>query len=95
MINLKITTSVAETFFPLKSMNQNLIKVPKLLSQQIRKRYYKTLGTSVIKIPMSPPSPSQQSPANVFLPLLLATLAANPKSVILYASPQLSEEFVY
>ena len=29
-----------------KPTNQNLVKVPKLLSQQIRKRYYKTLGTS-------------------------------------------------
>ena len=28
----------------------------KLLSQRIRKRYYKTLGTSVTKSPMSPPS---------------------------------------
>ena len=28
----------------------------KLLDQRIRKRYYKTLGFSVINIPMSPPS---------------------------------------
>ena len=28
---------------------------PKLLNQQIRKCYYKTLGTSVINSPMSPP----------------------------------------
>ena len=31
-------------------------KSPKLLSQRIRKRYYKTYGTSVINSPMSPPS---------------------------------------
>ena len=32
--------------------NQNLIKALKLLSQRIRKCYYKTLGTGEIKIPM-------------------------------------------
>ena len=31
-------------------------KSQKLLSQRIRICYYKTLGTSVIKFPMSPPS---------------------------------------
>ena len=31
-------------------------KSPKFLSQQIRKTYYKTLGTSVINSPISPPS---------------------------------------
>ena len=36
--------------------NQNSNKSPKLLSQRIRKRYNKTLRTSVINIPMSPPS---------------------------------------
>ena len=39
----------------MKSTNQNPMEVPKLLSQQIRKRYYKTSGTSVINSPMSPP----------------------------------------
>ena len=34
--------------------NQNSIKVPKF-QQQIRKCYYKTLGTSIINNPMSPP----------------------------------------
>ena len=34
--------------------NQNLHKSSKLLSQRIRKRYYKTLRTSVIKSPLSP-----------------------------------------
>ena len=29
-----------------KPTNQNSVKVPKVLNQQIRKRYYKTLGTS-------------------------------------------------
>ena len=37
-----------------------LIKIqqesPKLSSQQIRKRYYNTLGTSLINSPMLPPS---------------------------------------
>ena len=36
--------------------NQILIKVPKLLNQQIRKCYNKTLGTTVINSQMSPPS---------------------------------------
>ncbi len=39
-----------------KQTNKNSINSPKLLSQQIRKKYYKTLGTSVINSPMSPPS---------------------------------------
>ena len=45
--------SVIETFAKThlnESTNQNL------LSQQIRNCYYKTLGTSVINIQMSPPS---------------------------------------
>ena len=36
--------------------NQTIIKVPKVKSQRIRKRSYKTLGTSEINSPMSPPS---------------------------------------
>ena len=36
--------------------NQNSIRSPKLLRQPIRKRYYKTLGTSVINSLMSPRS---------------------------------------
>ena len=40
----------------LNEINQNVVKSTKLLSQGIRKRYYKTLGTSVINRPMSPPS---------------------------------------
>ena len=36
--------------------NQNSIKVPIVVGQQIRKRHHKTLGTSVITNPMSPPS---------------------------------------
>ena len=38
-------------------MNQQIKiqqKSPKLLSQRIRKRHYKTLGTSVINVPLSP-----------------------------------------
>ena len=37
-----------------KPANQNPIDSPKLLSQQIRDHYYKTLGTSVIDIPSLP-----------------------------------------
>ena len=36
--------------------NQNLIKVKKLLGQQIRKSFHYTLGISVINSPLSPPS---------------------------------------
>ena len=35
-------------------INQLIKLPPKLFSQQIRKRYYKTLGTSVINSPLSP-----------------------------------------
>ena len=51
---LKITISGWNVW----TLNQpNLIKVPKvMLSQRIRKRYYKTLGTSVINWLMSPSS---------------------------------------
>ena len=45
-----------------KPTNQNLLKSPKFLSQQIRKCYYKTLGTSVINSPLSPLSLSQILP---------------------------------
>ena len=41
---------VVETF------EQNSLNSPKLFSKRIRKRYYKTLGTSVIDSPMSPSS---------------------------------------
>ena len=36
--------------------NQNSIKVPKIVKPTNKKNYYKTLGTSVINDPMSPPS---------------------------------------
>ena len=39
-------------------------KSPKLLSQRIRKRYCKTLRTSVINSPMSPPSLGQHTRKN-------------------------------
>ena len=39
-----------------ETINQNSIKSLKLLSQRIIKRYYKTLGTSVINSQLSPPS---------------------------------------
>ena len=41
--------------------NQNSIKSPQSFLrslQRIRKHYHKTLGTKVINIPMSPPSPT-------------------------------------
>ena len=40
--------------YSFEQANENLIIVPKLLSQQIRKHGYKALGTSVIYIQMSP-----------------------------------------
>ena len=43
---------VVETFE--KPTNQNSLKSPKFLGQQIRKRYYKTFGTSVIINPLLP-----------------------------------------
>ena len=45
-----------ETFGLNEPTNQNSEKSPKLLSLQIRKRCYNTLGTSVINSPMSPPA---------------------------------------
>ena len=36
-------------------MNPNLIKVPKVLSQRISTRYYKTIETNKIHSPMCPP----------------------------------------
>ena len=40
----------------IEATNQNSIKVPKVVKQRIRKRNYKTLGTSVINSPMFPSS---------------------------------------
>ena len=37
-----------------QSTNHNSLKSPKLLSQRIKKLYYKTLGTSAINSPLSP-----------------------------------------
>ena len=45
-----------------ESTNQSLIKVPKVAAQQIRKHYYKTLGTSIMNSPMSPSSLQSISP---------------------------------
>ena len=43
--------------------NQNSVKVPKVfLSQRIQKRVYKTLDTTVITSPLSPPSPRYITP---------------------------------
>ena len=37
-----------------KPTNQDSVKSPKLFSQRMRKRYYKTLGSSVINSPFFP-----------------------------------------
>ena len=56
----KITTSIDYNQWLNTQLNEqtnkNSIKSPKLLSQRIRKRFYRTLRTSVIINPMSPPS---------------------------------------
>ena len=57
----KITSSVDYNYW-LKRLctqlndptNQNLIKVPKVVKSTNKKGYYKTLGTTVIKSPISP-----------------------------------------
>ena len=46
------TNLVVETIE--QSTNKNSLKSPKLLRQQIRRRDYKTLGTSVINSPLTP-----------------------------------------
>ena len=51
-LQLGVETFEIQLFEPI---NYNSLKSAKLLSQQIR-RYYKTLGTSVIKSPICPPS---------------------------------------
>ena len=48
--------SLVKTFELNEPINQNLLKHPKLLSQRIRKRFHKTLGTIVINSPLSSPS---------------------------------------
>ena len=45
----------------------NQSKFPKLLSQWIRNCYYKTLGTSAINSPMSPPSLHTHTQFYIFL----------------------------
>ena len=50
-----------------ESTYQNSLKSPKLLSQRIRKRYYKTLGTGVINSPMTPPSLRKVSHVNMWI----------------------------
>ena len=46
---------VVESMNTNKTNNQNSLKSPTLLSQRIRIRCFKTLGTSVINSPMSLP----------------------------------------
>ena len=57
-----------------------LLKSQKFLSQRIRKRYYKTLGTSVINSSLSPLSLETFS-CNDFL---ISSYAAEPLSATLY-----------
>jgi hypothetical protein len=47
-----------------KSINQNPLKSPNMISQQ-KNHYYKTLGSTVIKSPMSSPSPRKS--CNLFI----------------------------
>ena len=47
---------LVEMFGHATKWTKNPQKSPKLLSKRIRKYYDKTLGTSVINSPMSPPS---------------------------------------
>ena len=55
--NYTIMQLVVETFEQHNEpTNQDSLKFPRLLSQRIRKRYCKTLRTSVINSPMIPPS---------------------------------------
>ena len=49
-----------------ETTNKNPIKSPKLLSQRMRKPYYKTFGTSVINSQMAPPSLGQYTPKENF-----------------------------
>ena len=55
----KITPSVDKNHWFHEVTNQDLIKVP-ILSQRMSKCEYKTLGTSITNIPMSPPSQNRQ-----------------------------------
>ena len=48
-------------------MNQPIKKSSRLLSQQIGKRYYKTLGNSVMNSPLSPLSLDGQITRSEFL----------------------------
>ena len=50
-----------------KPINQNSLTSPKLLSQRMRKRYCKTLGTDVINSPLLPCSLANQSFMNNFM----------------------------
>ena len=59
MMTHKITPSVDYNLWLKRldtQLNEPTNQIPKLLSQRIRKRYNKTLGTSVLNSPMSPPS---------------------------------------
>ena len=72
-------------------MNQP-INQPKLLSQRIRKRYNKTLGTSVINSLMSPPFKINSGKVAhiLLLQLLINQINKNLKSLII-----LTVEMIY
>ena len=59
--------------------NQSKFKSPKLLSQWNRKCYHKTLGTCVIKSPMSPPSlDASRFQTNFFKTIYFTTYPPSP-----------------
>ena len=61
------TTITPFVDWPLNWMNQPIkIKFPKLLRQRTRKRYYKTLGTSVLNTILSPLSLSRYPLASIY-----------------------------
>ena len=55
--------------------NQSPLKSPKLLSQRIRKRYYKYLGTGVINSPISPLLPCNSTLPTIIIVLVLILLS--------------------
>ncbi len=77
---------VVETFehLTLWKNNQNSLKVPTLLSQLIRKRNCKTLGTSVINRQISPPSMGYCNVHNTTLQVCYAFIHL----AVFYTSPQ-------
>ena len=61
----------------------------RLLGQRIRKRYFKTLGTSVIKSPMSPPSLNNILIISGIIPVILRIYPASLYYLTSIRRPQL------